>query len=169
MDFFRQKRAGRKYVDIIHKAGGIWANWQPSISIQVSLVIPVEGIAILNTRLQAGHYGLIDKETGEFQRQGNIFHDPELAAIVSKYLPLTVCPAVDVYVLRSFDARNVDISPEAHVYVKQFLLRISIAELITSQERLRGSRTHIRRAVEIWTGKRRRPRSTQVTDYFASG
>ena len=36
---FGPKQASRKYVDLIHRAGTIWANWQPSVLIQVRLAI----------------------------------------------------------------------------------------------------------------------------------
>ncbi|OAX37728.1 hypothetical protein K503DRAFT_801028 [Rhizopogon vinicolor AM-OR11-026] len=50
------KYASRKFIDLIQGATSKWANWDPPAPIVV------------------GDYGMIDKETGEFHAQGNIYN-----------------------------------------------------------------------------------------------
>ncbi|KAL5499233.1 hypothetical protein ACEPAH_1751 [Sanghuangporus vaninii] len=102
MPFRTKKQASRKFIDLVNKAGTIWANWKPSIPIK------------------PGYYGTIDEKTGEFQKKGDIFSpdfdEPEIKGIVNKYLPISA-PPVDIQMIRSFDARKITIDPKAHVNI----------------------------------------------------
>jgi len=53
----KKSLASRKFIDLIHQTSSKWANWSPSHGVEV------------------GDYGKIDKESGEFVRQGNIYQD----------------------------------------------------------------------------------------------
>ncbi|CAE6478509.1 unnamed protein product [Rhizoctonia solani] len=55
----------RKYVDLIFKTSGKYGNWDPSQKVEV------------------GDWGEIDKTTGAFIREGNIFKDPDYSAPLS--------------------------------------------------------------------------------------
>ncbi|KAJ1303236.1 hypothetical protein OPQ81_011434 [Rhizoctonia solani] len=55
----------RKYVDLIHKASGKYGNWDPPYTVEV------------------GDWGKVDRETGKFVREGNIFKDAECRAALS--------------------------------------------------------------------------------------
>ncbi|OCB86598.1 hypothetical protein A7U60_g6276 [Sanghuangporus baumii] len=102
MPFRTKKQASRKFIDLINRAGTIWANWKPSIPIK------------------PGFYGTIDEKTGEFQKKGDIFSpdfdEPEIKDIVNKYL-LISAPPVDIQMIRSFDAKKIAIDPKAHVNI----------------------------------------------------
>ncbi|KAI0063935.1 hypothetical protein BV25DRAFT_1853802 [Artomyces pyxidatus] len=54
------KEASRKYVDLMWYKTTKFANWDPSKKIQI------------------GDYGLIDKETGVFEPEGNIYDEPTI-------------------------------------------------------------------------------------------
>ncbi|EGN97520.1 hypothetical protein SERLA73DRAFT_110780 [Serpula lacrymans var. lacrymans S7.3] len=62
------KYASRKYVDLIRQTSAKWANWDPPIPVQ------------------PGDYGTIDKETGEFLKEGNIY-DPDFAPHLATKFP----------------------------------------------------------------------------------
>ncbi|KAJ8586625.1 hypothetical protein M405DRAFT_864435 [Rhizopogon salebrosus TDB-379] len=61
--------ASRKFIDLILSATSKWANWDPLTPIST----------------QVGDYGLIDKETGEFQAQGNIYNESLQERFRSKF------------------------------------------------------------------------------------
>ncbi|KAF7349156.1 hypothetical protein MVEN_01437900 [Mycena venus] len=60
---FRKKYESRKYVDLIKKVSSNWANWDPPRPIQV------------------GDYGMIDEQTGIFEKENNIYTAPSTAAL----------------------------------------------------------------------------------------
>ncbi|OCB91508.1 hypothetical protein A7U60_g1243 [Sanghuangporus baumii] len=93
--FSSRKYASRKFSDIILNAVSKWANWDPSITIE------------------AGDYGQIDKRTGQFEREGNIYRDPEVAHIASKFPPLRG-PQVNTLEIHSMDVRGITVSPDVH-------------------------------------------------------
>ncbi|KAL5513485.1 hypothetical protein ACEPAH_3884 [Sanghuangporus vaninii] len=89
MVLLTRKLASRKFIDLINLAVCKWANWDPTI--------PVE----------PGDYGAVDRETGQFQKEGNIFHETEIADIVSKYSLITG-PRIDDYITQCLNGRSRD-------------------------------------------------------------
>ncbi|KAL5523249.1 hypothetical protein ACEPAF_1516 [Sanghuangporus sanghuang] len=87
MPFRTKKQASRKFIDLINRAGTIWANWKPSIPIKPRF------------------YGTIDEETGQFQKKGDIF-SPDFDE-----------PEIKDIMIRSFDAKKIAIDPKAHVNI----------------------------------------------------
>jgi len=79
----------RKYVDLIHASSSKWANWDPPNQIKV------------------GDYGTVDKHTGEFEKDGNIYDDNEhdLADIVKAYPPEDVA-ADNTFVVTSIGVKS---------------------------------------------------------------
>ncbi|KAJ7832400.1 hypothetical protein B0H14DRAFT_2803061 [Mycena olivaceomarginata] len=63
------KYASRKYIDLIQAASSKWANWDPPHPIKV------------------GDYGTVDKDTGRFEKDGNIYEDSATAALAADHLP----------------------------------------------------------------------------------
>ncbi|KDN41727.1 hypothetical protein RSAG8_07258, partial [Rhizoctonia solani AG-8 WAC10335] len=57
--------SSKKYVDLIFKASGKYGNWDPPHTVEV------------------GDWGQIDRDTGNFVREGNIFKDPDSSALLS--------------------------------------------------------------------------------------
>ncbi|KAF7334622.1 hypothetical protein MVEN_02292500 [Mycena venus] len=57
------KYASRKYIDLILEVSSKWASWDPPHPIKV------------------GDYGTIDKATGRFEKDGNIYDDPNLSFV----------------------------------------------------------------------------------------
>ncbi|CAE6480848.1 unnamed protein product, partial [Rhizoctonia solani] len=55
----------RKYVDLIFKVSGKYGNWDPPRIVEV------------------GDWGVIERETGSFIREGNIFEDTECKVLLS--------------------------------------------------------------------------------------
>jgi len=51
--------ASRLFIDWVYRGTAKWANWEPAIKIEV------------------GDYGDINRQTGEFERFGNIYTDLE--------------------------------------------------------------------------------------------
>ncbi|KAJ7202595.1 hypothetical protein GGX14DRAFT_370161 [Mycena pura] len=68
------KYASRKYIDLIHGVTAKWASWDPPHPITV------------------GDYGTIDKETGRFEVDGNIYDDPVTAALAAAHPPAPAPP-----------------------------------------------------------------------------
>lgn len=89
------KLAPRKYIDLIKSATDKYANWDPSI--------PIE----------AGDYGKVNKYSGQFEKQGNIYRDEGIMHITSKYMPITG-PEVDDYQIHSMNARTISLGPDVH-------------------------------------------------------
>jgi len=99
--------APRKYVDLIKKADGKWANWDPSrISAEV------------------GDYGIVSMESAEFEKEGSIYDDnfeqnlpdnlkPLLASLKTKYPPVTEARDSEIHI-KSSSVRKADLatSPE---------------------------------------------------------
>ncbi|CAE7055985.1 unnamed protein product [Rhizoctonia solani] len=57
--------SSKKYVDLIFKASGKYGNWDPPHTVEV------------------GDWGEIDRKTGNFVREGNIFRDPECSEFLA--------------------------------------------------------------------------------------
>ncbi|CAE6438617.1 unnamed protein product [Rhizoctonia solani] len=57
--------SSKKYVDLIFKASGKYGNWDPPHTVEV------------------GDWGRVDRETGNFVKEGNIFKDSECSALLS--------------------------------------------------------------------------------------
>jgi hypothetical protein len=82
-----QLKACRKYVDLINQISGKWVNWDPLRLIEV------------------GDFGEIDKETGQFIREGNIYRDEPLASIAKDYPPVVYDPIPEFRVDSGFTPR----------------------------------------------------------------
>ncbi|KAH9996386.1 hypothetical protein BJV74DRAFT_827885 [Russula compacta] len=67
-------QACRKYVDLINRNSGKFVNWDPQRLIEV------------------GDFGYIDRESGQFVREGNIYRDEPLASIAKDYAPIVYEP-----------------------------------------------------------------------------
>lgn len=68
------KNPSRKYIELIHSTSSKWANWDPPHLIKV------------------GDYGTTDRETGKFQREGNIYENSTFAHLTDQRNPLTGAP-----------------------------------------------------------------------------
>ncbi|KAJ7719437.1 hypothetical protein DFH07DRAFT_314285 [Mycena maculata] len=92
------KYVSRKYVDLIHAASSKWANWDPPHPIKV------------------GDYGTIDKDTGGFEKEGNIYEYAATAALAANYPPETTAPD-DEMVIASETAqkRHFSLGPQVNV------------------------------------------------------
>lgn len=62
---------------------------------------------------QAGDYGSVDKETGRFVKQGNIYSEPSLASLAAKYKPETG-EAIGEYIVKSSNTIQRDVGVNAH-------------------------------------------------------
>ncbi|GJE89795.1 hypothetical protein PsYK624_059030 [Phanerochaete sordida] len=87
-DYFRRPQASRKYVDLIMEASSKWANWDPPKTIE------------------AGDIGIIDKDSGQFEKIGSIYTHPATAEAAKAY-PAVLKPAEDVLVINSVYAKKV--------------------------------------------------------------
>jgi len=63
------KNPSRKFIELIHATSSKWANWDPPHLIKV------------------GDYGTIDRETGKFQKEGNIYEDTTMTQLTDKHKP----------------------------------------------------------------------------------
>ncbi|KAG8998405.1 hypothetical protein FRB94_006907 [Tulasnella sp. JGI-2019a] len=88
------KYASRKYIDLIQKIDGKWANWNPTIP-----------------HPEVGDYGIIDKETGAFEKDGSIY-DASFAKFfpnLNLYPPRQATEDQDI-IINSRDARRYDLT-----------------------------------------------------------
>jgi len=76
------KSPSRKFVDLIHASSSKWANWDPPHQIKV------------------GDYGTLDRETGNFLKEENIYEhsDPTIANLAALHPPLMGAPEDRVYI-----------------------------------------------------------------------
>ncbi|KAN0132126.1 hypothetical protein V8E53_010045 [Lactarius tabidus] len=86
----------RKYIDLIKEVTSKWANWNPP------------------RRIHIGDFGTIDKNTGEFLIEGNIFSHPEIKHIAQDYPALEVAET-DLYQVHSYHVRKLDVQADVGV------------------------------------------------------
>ncbi|KAL5501092.1 hypothetical protein ACEPAH_9479 [Sanghuangporus vaninii] len=79
--------SSRKFVDLIKKSSSKWANWTPPNLIEV------------------GDYGRINKKSGAFQREGNIYHEPSLKYITDQF-PKQRCEPMDEFIASSSNVKQ---------------------------------------------------------------
>jgi len=96
----------RKYIDLIRQVSSKWVNWDPPIEIQV------------------GAYGTVDKETGEFIMEGNVY-DPAFQDELDKHnagirmldYPPQEGPIEGDFVIASRGAKHRNLNVDAEVDV----------------------------------------------------
>ncbi|KAF8203544.1 hypothetical protein K438DRAFT_1580723 [Mycena galopus ATCC 62051] len=93
-----RKFESRKYIDLIQTASSKWANWDPPHPIKV------------------GDYGTINAETGEFEKDGNIYEDASTAVLAASHPPETAVPDEKMIIV-SDTAQNCEFSLGPHVNV----------------------------------------------------
>ncbi|KAH9977251.1 hypothetical protein BGW80DRAFT_842263 [Lactifluus volemus] len=87
-----KKRSQRKFVDLIKEADYRWPNWDPS-----NIIL-------------AGEFGTIDKKTGEWMTEGNIYTHPEIKPLADQY-PLVEKAEPDEYI-HSYEVREKPVPAE---------------------------------------------------------
>lgn len=95
LDFWKGKNASRKFIDLIWKSSTKYAVWDPAYA-----------------EIQVGDYGALDKDTGHFEKAGNIFRTPELEHLVRDHQQPSIKddPKSDnVMTITSLNAKKVDI------------------------------------------------------------
>jgi len=96
--WFKSGNASRKYSDLIFAAEAKWATWDPTITINV------------------GDYGTIDKKTGYFEKEGNIYSHPNIVEMAAKHPPVEATKE-NYMMIQSEDVKGLDFSigPQANV------------------------------------------------------
>ena len=74
LDLFKGKKTThtRTYVDLIRKVSGNYVNLAPGYAIEVCPLSQILLLSVISRSLQLGDYGIIDRETGEFIKDGNV-------------------------------------------------------------------------------------------------
>lgn len=85
--------SSRKFIDLIFAASSKWANWDPPKQIRV------------------GDFGTIDKKTGEFEKEGNIYDDVSTASLTANYPPLMASKDA-VFEISSENVRRIEFGLE---------------------------------------------------------
>jgi len=85
-----KENAQRKYIDLIKEVSSKWANWDPP------------------KRVQAGDFGTVNRKTGEFLVEGNIYTHPDIAPIARLYPPFEA-PETDQYQIHSYHVRGTNV------------------------------------------------------------
>ncbi|KAK7678967.1 hypothetical protein QCA50_014746 [Cerrena zonata] len=85
--------SSRKFIDLIFTASSKWANWDPPKQIKV------------------GDYGTIQRKTGEFEKEGNIYEDDAMADIVADHPP-QIASKDTVFEISSNNVRRVEFGLE---------------------------------------------------------
>ncbi|KAI9458822.1 hypothetical protein F5148DRAFT_315756 [Russula earlei] len=91
--FHTKEHAQRKYIDLIKEASAKWPNWDPS------------------RNLHPGDFGTVEKKTGDFIVEGNIYTHVDIAKIANQYPPIQA-PDVDNFQIPSFEVRGSEIRPD---------------------------------------------------------
>jgi hypothetical protein len=88
-----RENASRMFVDLVHSGTSKWANWEPPVKVEV------------------GDYGIVNKYTGQFERQGSIF-GPEFRGYklgLEDYYP-EIAPVENDFLFTSHDAKKMEFS-----------------------------------------------------------
>lgn len=89
MPAIKPELASRKYVDLIFYASSKYGNWDPSKHIQV------------------GDYGVINRRTGQFEKEGNVFDDPEISGYIKVPIgPPDPGPPQETWIICSRSVKN---------------------------------------------------------------
>ena len=110
----------RKFIDLIYKASNKWANWNPPYEIKVR--VSVSYLRIDYRTLQVGDYGRPDKQTGQFNREGNIYddmhiyEDASIAGLVKDHPP-QLAAREEVYIAASKEVKRGDLKLGAEMLV----------------------------------------------------
>ncbi|KAJ7894794.1 hypothetical protein B0H13DRAFT_2035647 [Mycena leptocephala] len=92
------KYASRKYVDLILEVSSKWANWDPPHPIKI------------------GDYGTIDKETGRFEKDGNVYEDPETSLLCASHQPELLPPDEKIVITSETDEdHGFSFGPEVNI------------------------------------------------------
>lgn len=104
-----KENAQRKYIDLIKEVSSKWANWDPPKRVHVSFA-SLRFVATLNSRFytQAGDFGTVNRKTGEFLVDGNIYTHQDIAPIAQQYPPFEA-PETDQYHIHSYHVRGTDV------------------------------------------------------------
>jgi len=92
------KNPSRKYIDLIHSTSSKWANWNPPNQIKV------------------GDYGLVNRETGEFEKDGNIYDDEATAELMAHHPPQLGTPE-NIMIASSRGVKHRELALEADLGV----------------------------------------------------
>jgi len=94
--FWQSKKAPRKFIDLLWRSSDKFAVWDPACA-----------------EIAIGDYGTLDKETGRFQTEGNIFTTPEFKDLVNDHRP-GLGPqkdrSDDIIVVTSEDAKRTEVN-----------------------------------------------------------
>ncbi|KAJ7479504.1 hypothetical protein FB451DRAFT_161592 [Mycena latifolia] len=92
------KYASRKYIDLIQTASSKWASWDPPHPIKV------------------GDYGTIDRETGRFDKDGNIYDDPATKALMAHHPAEKLAPDEQLVIAsETATKRELSLGPQVSV------------------------------------------------------
>ncbi|KAJ7759647.1 hypothetical protein B0H16DRAFT_1534018 [Mycena metata] len=92
------KYASRKYIDLIREVSSKWASWDPPHLIRV------------------GDYGTVDKDTGRFEKDGNIYDDPAIATLSLDHQPEILAPDEEmVFSSQTEHNHEFSLSPEIKI------------------------------------------------------
>ncbi|ETW80127.1 hypothetical protein HETIRDRAFT_322200 [Heterobasidion irregulare TC 32-1] len=95
---FRSHIASRKYIDLIHRETAKYANWDPSKKIEV------------------GDYGHINRKTGEFEVEGNVYKHSSTAEKAALFPPNIGYPMLSYTVSSHVVARTgFEVTPQVGV------------------------------------------------------
>jgi hypothetical protein len=91
VSMFGPRDPSHKYVDLILAVSSKWANFDPPKSIEVCVSIKLQLLIFTSIYRQVGDYGTINRDTGQFEKEGNIYRDKTTAQLVSEYPPKEAC------------------------------------------------------------------------------
>jgi len=88
--FRTRENAQRKYIDLVKEASAKWPNWDPS------------------RNLRPGDFGTVNKTTGDFVVEGNIYTHVDIAKTAEQYRPVQAAE-IDYFQIPSFEVRGLDV------------------------------------------------------------
>jgi hypothetical protein len=108
-----KERSQRKFVDLIKEADSRWPNWDPP---KIILVMRFHFRLIVlslhnHTHNQAGEFGTIDKKTGEWLTEGNIYTHPDIKSLADQY-PLVEKDEPEECLMHSYEVRGKPVPAE---------------------------------------------------------
>lgn len=104
-----KENAQRKYIDLIKEVSSKWANWDPPKRVRVSLLHHDNATTLKwSFYSQAGDFGTVNRKTGEFLVEGNIYTHHDIKPIAQQYPPVEA-PETDEYQIHSYHVRATDV------------------------------------------------------------
>lgn len=131
------KYPSRKYVDLLWTSCAKYSVWNPSYdNIQVGGYGQVPFSTADSIVTQVGDYGVINRETGQFDRNGNIYEEGFVPSHPGKHAPREYSGSTGVISVTSLNARAVRVVPSINMDAQVAKLKFQVLRRLSIQGKI---------------------------------